>query len=248
MHGRVALVTGAGRGLGRELALGLAARGVAVGLLSRTESELADVASTIRSTGGKAVVTPADVGDPEEVRRALDAVRSQLGPIDLLLNNAAVIWPLGPTASLDAERVRQALQINVAAVIALTAAVVPGMVQAGWGQVVNVSSGIAAGPAGMVGATVYAASKAGLEAHTVNLAAELAGTGVSVNVYRPGAVDTPMQAWIRDQSPDEIGPGLHDQFVTMHDRGQLRAPHESAVALLERLPATDSGQIWSFAG
>ena len=74
------------------------------------------------------------------------------------------------------------------------------MIERGWGRVVNVSSGIVANPKRMIGGNAYATSKSALEAHTLNLAAELVGTGVTVNVYRPGAVDTQMQAWIRRQS------------------------------------------------
>ncbi len=79
----------------------------------------------------------------------------------------------------------------------------------GWGRIVNVSSGIVDQLAAMLRANAYATSKAALEAHTVNLAAELAGAGVTVNAFRPGEVDTAMQAWIRGQDPDQIGTGLH---------------------------------------
>ena len=98
------------------------------------------------------------------------------------------------------------------------------MLERRWGRVVNVSSGIVASPAAMVGANAYAATKAALEAHTVNLAAELAGTGVTVNAYRPGSVDTAMQAWIRDQDPDAIGRALHDRFTERHAAGDLISP------------------------
>jgi NAD(P)-dependent dehydrogenase (short-subunit alcohol dehydrogenase family) len=245
MHGRVALITGAGRGIGREIALGLAAGGAAVALVSRTSTELEHVAAAIHSLGGTALAAPGDVADSTQVQHLLTTVRSALGPIELLVNDAAVVWPLGPTARLDATEIKQALAINVAAVIEITGAVLPAMVKAGWGQIVNISSGIAAHPAGMVGGTVYAASKAALEAHTLNLAQELSGTGVAVNAYRPGGVDTAMQAWIRDQSPDEIGSGLHHRFVSSHERGQLLTAHDSATALLRRLPAQKTGQIWN---
>ncbi len=90
-------------------------------------------------------------------------------------------------------------------------------------------------PRGMVGGTVYAASKAALEAHTLNLAAELDGTGVTANVYRPGAVDTAMQAWIREQPASTVGQQLHDRFTEMHASGTLLSPQHSAARLLEKL-------------
>ena len=125
--------------------------------------------------------------------------------------------------------------MNAVAVIALAAALLPGMVKAGSGRFVNVSSGIVARPRYMIGGTAYAATKAALEAHTVNLAAELAGTGVSANAYRPGGVDTAMQAWIREQDPDRIGAGLRDQFARTYTSGTLLTPQRSAASLIARM-------------
>src|SRR6202043_1359814 len=109
------------------------------------------------------------------------------------LKNAPPVELLGPTAGIKAGDLRLAFEVNVIAPAALTAAVLPGMLDAGWGRGVNISSGVLASPAGMVRGNAYAATKAALEAHTVNLAAELRGTGVTVNAYRPGGVDTAMQ-------------------------------------------------------
>ena len=89
----------------------------------------------------------------------------------------------------------------------------------------------------------YAATKAALEAHTVNLAAELAGTGVTVNVYRPGGVDTAMQAWIRSQDPERIG-ALYERFHRNYAEGALITPEHSAAALLAHLAGDDTGGIW----
>jgi len=110
--------------------------------------------------------------------------------------------------------------------------------------VVNVSSGIVANPAGMVRGNAYATTKAALEAHTVNLAAELRGTGVTVNVYRPGMVDTAMQAWIRQQDPERIGTGLHERFNRNFAEGSLLTPEHSAAVLLAHLAGDETGSIW----
>jgi len=139
--------------------------------------------------------------------------------------------------------VRLAFEINVVAPAALTAAVLPGMLDAAWGRVVNISSGIVAAPAGMVRGNAYATTKAALEAHTVNLAAELRGTGVTVNAYRPGGVDTAMQAWIRQQDPERIG-ALHERFNRNFAEGTLITPEHSAAALLAHLAGDDTGAIW----
>lgn len=96
----------------------------------------------------------------------------------------------------------------------------------------------------MVGGNAYAAGKAALEAHSVNLAAELEGTGVTVNAFRPGAVDTAMQGWIRDQDPAEIGSALHERFVGTYESGSLITPEDSAAALLAHLRSGGNGQIW----
>ena len=91
----------------------------------------------------------------------------------------------------------------------------------------------------------YAATKAALEAHTLNLAAEVAGSGVTLNVYRPGSVDTAMQAWFRAQPPAEIGAALHHHFQASYEQGALITPERSARSLLTRLAGEATGQIWN---
>jgi NAD(P)-dependent dehydrogenase (short-subunit alcohol dehydrogenase family) len=147
---------------------------------------------------------------------------------------------------LEAVPVRGAprIQNRTIAPAALTAAVLPGMLDAGWGRVVNISSGIVAHPDAMVRFNAYAATKAALEAHTVNLAAELRGTGVTVNAYRPGGVDTAMQAWIRQQDPVRIGTAVHERFHENFASGTLLTPEQSAAALVTHLGGNDTGVIW----
>ena len=244
--GRTALITGAGRGIGRAIALGLGGAGASVVLLARTAAQLDETRTLLRERGvpaGRISVVPADLADEEDRGRAAEAVLGT-GRVDILVNNAATVEPLGPTLGIAAADLRLAFEVNVVAPAALTAAVVPGMLDAGWGRVVNVSSGIVAFPAGMVRGNAYAATKAALEAHTVNLAAELAGTGVTVNVYRPGGVDTAMQAWIRSQDPERIGAGLHERFNRNYAEGTLITPGQSAAALLAHLAGHDTGAIW----
>jgi NAD(P)-dependent dehydrogenase (short-subunit alcohol dehydrogenase family) len=166
------------------------------------------------------------------------------GRVDILINNAATVEPLGTTAEIPSAEVRWAFEVNVIAPAALAAAVLPGMTQAGWGRIVNVSSGIAAHPAAMVRGNTYAATKAALEAHTVNLAAELRGTGVTANVFRPGRVDTAMQEWIRGQDPERIGAALHGRFTAMYTEQALITPEQSAHALLSRLEGPETGAVW----
>jgi NAD(P)-dependent dehydrogenase (short-subunit alcohol dehydrogenase family) len=244
--GRTALVTGAGRGIGRALALGLGGAGARVVLLARTEEQLDETRDLLLKQGVPAQqirLVPADLADEEQRAHAVAAVLAA-GRVDILVNNAATVEPLGPTAGIAAAALRLAFEINVVAPATLTTAVLPGMLDAGWGRVVNVSSGIVANPAGMVRFNAYAATKAALEAHTVNLAAELRGTGVTVNVYRPGGVDSAMQAWIRQQDPERIGVGLHERFSRNFTEGTLITPEHSAAALFAHLAGDDTGAIW----
>jgi NAD(P)-dependent dehydrogenase (short-subunit alcohol dehydrogenase family) len=253
LTGKTALITGAGRGIGRAIAVELARAGADVLLTARSAGELADAVGAVGAVGGpdagQVRTVAADITDDRQRQRVAGAGLAR-GRIDILVNNAASVEPLGPTVALSADQVRRAFEINVIAPAALAAACVPGMVDAGWGRIVNVSSGIVAGPGAMVGGNIYAASKSALEAHTRNLAAELDGTGVTVNVYRPGGVDTAMQAWIRAQDPGRIGGVLHERFVRSYADGGLLTPGESAAALMGHLLGPDgeqTGRIWSLA-
>ena len=243
--GKTALITGAGRGIGRAVALGLGGAGAGVVLLARTATQLAETRDLLRGAGVPAErisVVAADLADEKDRARAAGAVLAA-GRVDILVNNAATVEPLGPTAGITAADLRLALEVNVVAPAALTIAFLPAMRHAGWGRIVNVSSGIASFPAGMIRGNAYATTKTALEAHTVNLAAELAGTGVTVNVYRPGMVDTAMQAWIRGQDPERVG-GLRERFEKNYADGILITPEHSASVLLAHLGGDETGAIW----
>lgn len=244
LDGRVALVTGGGRGIGRAIAAGLAAAGARVAVLARSAGELEQTVKLAGDRGGEALALPADVSDPAQVAAVLDRIGERWGAVEVLVNNAAVVWPLGASATVDPDEWAAAIGINVTAAARLSFALLPAMLQQRWGRIVNVSSGIAAHPAGMIRANAYATSKAALEAHSANLAAELDGTGVTVNVFRPGAVDTAMQAWIRGQEPDRIGTALHTRFNQNFAEGTLITPERSAAALIAHLAGEESGSIW----
>jgi NAD(P)-dependent dehydrogenase (short-subunit alcohol dehydrogenase family) len=244
LSGRVGLVTGGGRGIGRAIAVGLANLGVRVAVLARSTAEV-DETVVLAGARGEALGAPADVNNPDQVAGALRMIEKRWGPVEILVNNAAVVWPIGPSDEVDVEEWAGALAVNVTSVARLSFAVLGGMVAAGWGRIVNISSGIAANPGGMLRANAYATSKAALEGHTLNLAAELAGSGVTVNAYRPGGVDTQMQAWIRAQDPERIGPRLHESFVEHHQSGTLLTPDQSAAVLLGLLGSEETGQVWT---
>src|SRR5258708_119443 len=191
LDGKTALVTVAGRGIGRAIALGLAEAGARVVLLARSEGELDQVAGQVRVHGGRALVIPVDIGDPGQLAAAVKRTRAEVGEVDVLVNNAAVVGPLGARAGIDPAPCAAPISAHVVAAATLSFLLLPEMIAAGWGRIVNVSSGIAAHPAGMLRANAYATSKSALAAHTVNLAAELAGTGLTLNPYPPGSVHNP---------------------------------------------------------
>lgn len=244
LDGRVALVTGGGRGIGQAIAAGLAAAGARVAVVARSTSEVRQVVELINKDGGAGLAVPADITNPAQMNDALAKVGDNWGPVELLVNNAGAVWPLGASATLDPQEWTEALAVNVTAAALLSFAVLPRMLDQGWGRIVNVSSGAVANPSSMLRANAYITSKTALEAHTLNLAAELDGSGVTVNVFRPGGVDTAMQAFIRAQDPERIGAELHQRFTNNHEQGTLLTPERSAASLLAHLHSKDSGQIW----
>lgn len=244
LEGKTALITGAGRGIGRSVALKLAGAGVAVALIARSRDELDETAHRVRALGGTALVAPADLGKLDELQRAVRRTNDELGAVDILVNNAAVVWPLGASVTVEPAEWAAAIAINLVAVAALSFALLPSMLDRGWGRIVNVSSAIAEHPDAMIGANAYATGKAALEAHTVNLAAELAGSGVTVNAFRPGSVDTAMPAWIRGQDPARIGAPLHQRFARSYAEGVLISPEQPARSLLMHLQRDATGEIW----
>lgn len=213
-------------------------------LVARSIDQLNETASQVKELGGHAVTIPSDLSHMEEIARTVAQTNEIFEAVDILINNAAVVAPIGPTRNADPAEWANALAVNVVAAAALSIAFLPTMLVRNWGRIVNVSSAIAERPDAMIGMNAYAASKAALESHTVNLAAEVAGSGVTVNAYRPGSVDTAMQAWIRAQDPERIGRDLHGWFTASFASGTLMTPEESARSLFSHLLSEDTGCVW----
>ena len=190
LNGRVALVTGASRGIGRAIALALARRGADVAVNARRELEKAeDVAGAIRALGRRSIVVGADVSVAEDVRRAVATVEAGLGAIDVLVNNAGIARPLA-IEQISLRDWEQTLAVNLTSIFLVTQAVLPGMRARRWGRVINISS-TAAQLGGVVGPH-YAASKAGILGLTHGYAARLAAEGITVNAIAPALVATDM--------------------------------------------------------
>lgn len=249
IEGRTALVTGAGRGIGRATAIELATVGADVAILARSRDQLEETAARVRELGRSALVLQTDLSDPGQVSRSLRQMQDRLGVVDIVVNNASVVWPLGPTVRVNPGEWATAIGINVTAVAVITSALLSGMLAQKWGRIVNVSSSVVTHPGSMIGANAYVTAKGALEAYTLNLAAELAGSGVSVNAFRPGTADTAMQAWLRSQDPAKVGAALHERFSEAYRECSLITPQASARSLLDHLLHHHaSGEVWDMPG
>ena len=235
LDGRVALVTGGGRGLGAATALALAEAGADIAVLGRSEAPLAAIAEQVRARGRRAAYALADTADWSQVRAAVAQLTAALGPIAILINNAAVAGPVARVADLDPAAWQRNLPVNLNGPFHCVRATLPGMLERGWGRILNVSSGSAVGAA--PGLAAYSAAKAGLNHFTQILAAELAGTGVVPVCISPGTMDTDMQAEARAIPLPET-----DMFRNFQAQGWLRPPEEAA-QLLRWLCGPDAAEF-----
>ncbi len=190
LQDRRALVTGGGRGIGRDIALTLAAAGADVALLARTRQEVERVAVEVAAAGTRSLALTADLADRQAVEAAVESIDDAWGGVDILVNNAGVLGPVGPSHEVDPDAWFEAIRINLGGCFLCSRAVLPGMIGRRDGRIINLSGGGAVSPRPWFSA--YGASKAAIVRFTETLAAEVADHGVQVNAISPGAVNTHM--------------------------------------------------------
>ena len=188
---KVVMITGASSGIGRGVALEVAARGAKIGLLARREELLKELVLEIEARNSKAVAAAADVQDAQAVRTAADRFRSELGPIDVLIANAG-IGTSDHAVQLAPEHAANVIGINVLGAVNSVAAVVPEMVERGQGRLVAISS--LAAYRGLPKSAAYCASKAALSSYFESVRIDLRNTGVDVTIIHPGFIKTALTA------------------------------------------------------
>ena len=197
LDGQVAVVTGASRGIGRACAIELARHGASVAVNYVANQEMAEsCAKEIEAAGAKALVVQADVSQPDEAKRLIEAAEAEFGKIDILVNNAGVNRDR-TVARMSVEQWDEVIGTDLSSMFYCTSAAVGGMRERNYGRIINMASII--GQMGNVGQANYAAAKAGMIAFTKSAAKELARNNITVNAVCPGFVETEMVAALSDE-------------------------------------------------
>jgi NAD(P)-dependent dehydrogenase (short-subunit alcohol dehydrogenase family) len=251
LDNRVALITGAGRGIGRAIALGFAREGARIAAVARTVGELTSLEHDIDSLGSKCVSIPADLADPATPAQVVQKVLEALGTIDILVNNAGAGSSLKPSplVHFDDDFWNYSLALNLSAPYHFCKAVVPILQKKGSGRILNIASIVA--KIGLVDGVAYSVSKHGLLGLTRCLALELAGNGITVNAICPGPVRTVLnEARIRYDA-NRLGIGVEELESRITPIGRRLEPEEivpTALLLVSDGAAAITGQAFNVCG
>jgi NAD(P)-dependent dehydrogenase (short-subunit alcohol dehydrogenase family) len=197
LDGKVALVTGSSRGMGKAIAMAFAENGASVAVTARTAAALDDVVAAIRNSGGTAIAVPADLEDTEGLPQIVETVTSSFGGLDILVNNAGLIKPFKDLVDFTPDEWRRTIEVNLVAPAMLIRAVLPTMIAQKSGRIINISS--KGGRRGKRQRTAYSSSKAGVITLTESVAAEVKQHGIDVVCICPNATDT---EGMREAFPD----------------------------------------------
>ena len=215
LAGKVAIVTGASRGIGAAAALALGEAGASVVLAARTTAQAEANARQINAAGGKAAAIACDVSDYAACQRLVQETTERFGPPDVLVNNAGVIEPISMVGEADPAEWARSIEINLIGAYYVIRAVLPGMIERGHGDIINVSSGAAHRP--LEGWSAYCAGKAGLAMLTRSIDLEHRAAGIRVFGFQPGTTDTDMQVAIRASGINVISKIPREQLTPVVD-------------------------------
>ncbi len=244
MSPQAMLITGASRGLGAAAALEAARQGIHLVINARNAAKLEAVASACREHGVQAIAIPGDISEPETARRMVQTASEAFGRIDAVIHNAGILPPIAPIAQADLAAWETNWRVNLLAAVALLKESLP-LLRESRGRAVLVSSGAAIHPYPTWGA--YCASKAALNHLTAVLAKE--EPDITALAFRPGIVDTDMQAQIREQGAGVMPPELHKKFLTYQREGRLQPPEVVArplIAVALHAPHAWSGEFVAY--
>jgi 3-oxoacyl-[acyl-carrier protein] reductase len=205
MNNRIALITGASRGIGRACALALARNGARVILAARNVEKLNEVAALVREGGGEAFVAELDLASPESIKEVFAKAAKDAGPVTILVNNAAITKD-GLALRMRKEDWEAVIQTNLTGAFLCCQQVLQGMMRERWGRIINISSVV--GEAGNAGQANYVASKAGLIGLTKTLAQEMASRNITVNAIAPGFIETDMTSVLSQELKDKMLAGI----------------------------------------
>ena len=232
LDGAVAVVTGAGTGIGREISLRLAADGADVVLTGRSAGPMEEVAAEVRAVGGRASVVRMDLREPASIEAAAKAVQEEFGRVDVLVNNSGVGGPSAPLWEIDPEEWEDTFRVNVTGTFLVCRAFLPGMVERRSGSVVVIGSMTGKRP--LVNRTPYAASKTALIGLVRTLAFELGPHGIRVNLVSPGPVEGKRIQWVLEQQAKARGitfEQARDDFTSASPLKRLVPPGDVADAV-----------------
>ena len=247
LEGQVAVITGAGRGIGRAIALSYAREGAQLALAARSESELEQTVVAVTELGAEAIAVPTDITSQGHTERLAQAVVERFGRIDVLVNNAGISGPIGPLQDNDIAEWVDTINVNLTGTFLVCRAVIPVMLEQGGGRIINLSgAGVANAWSNM---SAYCSSKVAVVRLTEVLAQELEGKGIFVNALGPGSVHTSMWEKMTEQAAEAGADFIHGlgQRVLSGGGASIDDCAELAVWLASDESGTLTGRIISAA-